>query len=188
MSHGRRLGPEEEKKTSRGRTHQSWKGKVFHHPVGPAPMSSDSQCTWEQNIWWAFWCWFHQPSGIHTYEEDVEQLFHQCIFKYLWPPEKWSLKTAYVKLAKADWGRQVVTQVDTSGHVLLTTIITATADPVTPPMPLTRREQRSSMGWRNKNTTVNLLWTGRHDRTAVLCAEICDGTVQHVDLVEEIHS
>lgn len=36
--------------------------------------------------------------------------------------------------------------------------------------------------------TTNLLWTGRHDRTAFLCAKICDGAIQHVDLVEEIHS
>lgn len=82
----------------------------------------------------------------------------------------------------------MVAQDDKSGHVLLTTIITATADPaVAPPTPLTCRDRRSSGGG-DKTMTANLLWPGRHDRTAVLCAEICDGAVQHVDLVEEIHS
>lgn len=80
----------------------------------------------------------------------------------------------------------MVAQVDTSGHVLLTTIITATADPAVPPTPLTRRAV--GRGSTDKSITANLLWTGRHDRTAVLCAEICDGPIQHVDLVEEIHS
>lgn len=80
----------------------------------------------------------------------------------------------------------MVKQVDTSDHILLTTIITATADPAAPPMALTR--WGVGRGRKDKTMTANLLWTGRHDRTAVLCAEICDGTVQHVDLVEEIHS
>lgn len=34
----------------------------------------------------------------------------------------------------------------------------------------------------------NLLRTSRHDWTAFLCAKVCDGPIQHVDLVEEIHS
>lgn len=34
----------------------------------------------------------------------------------------------------------------------------------------------------------HLLRTSRHDWTAFLSAKICDGAIQHVDLVEEVHS
>lgn len=34
---------------------------------------------------------------------------------------------------------------------------------------------------------VLVLWPCRHDGAAVLRAELCDGPVQHVDLVEEVH-
>ena len=33
-----------------------------------------------------------------------------------------------------------------------------------------------------------LLGTRRHHWTAHFCAEVSDGTIQHIDLVEEIHS
>lgn len=37
-------------------------------------------------------------------------------------------------------------------------------------------------------TTTNFLpWSSRHDWTACLCAKLCDGPIQHIDLVEEIH-
>lgn len=102
----RQLSNQDQKKrgkTLRGWAHQSWKGKVSRHPAGPAPMSSGSQCTWEQSIWWASWCWFHQPSGIRTYEEDGEQLSFLMYFQI--PP-------AYRKmepkdgLSKISQGRQ----------------------------------------------------------------------------------
>lgn len=33
-----------------------------------------------------------------------------------------------------------------------------------------------------------LLWSCRHNWTAFSCTVLCDGTVKHVDLIEEIHS
>ena len=56
-----------------------------------------------------------------------------------------------------------------------------------PPHPAELRHAKMSIeGWFYEAT--NLLRAGRHDWTAFLCAKICDGAVQHVDLVEEIHS
>lgn len=40
----------------------------------------------------------------------------------------------------------------------------------------------------SKSTHPHLLRPSRHDRTALFSAEVCYGTIEHVDLVEEIYS
>lgn len=42
--------------------------------------------------------------------------------------------------------------------------------------------------WASFMSFNHLLRTSRHYWTAFLSAKICDGAIQHVDLVEEIHS
>lgn len=36
-------------------------------------------------------------------------------------------------------------------------------------------------------TEIHALGASRHDGAAVVCAELCDGAVEHVDLVEKVH-
>lgn len=50
--------------------------------------------------------------------------------------------------------------------------------------------EKSSQKLHPANSVKNmlLLWASRHHGAALLCAEVCDGSIKHVDLVEEVDS
>lgn len=56
------------------------------------------------------------------------------------------------------------------------------------PLSLVTQQRLKNSPWASFMSFNHLLRTSRHDWTAFLSAKICDGAIQHVDLVEEVHS